>query len=174
MPEYFFLPEIPGRKHFHCDRHRANLSLNACADMWRDANLKKCERRAQCKLCPIGAAHAGQDDANLSPLRNSMVCSRCMQPTQRLIKGLICVSCYNRQREWVLGKNAKGCKPVKLAPLAPRCIRYLDGRTKCSLRLPLSKNTEELVITVLRRAKHRVRFFPCVGIRNEIQHRLFN
>ncbi len=156
MTQYFERPELPGKKHFQCDRLLAAISVEACAGMWRQANDNNVESRQRCKRCPLGAIHANEPDASLSAIKGSLICARCRRPASRLISGEHCVSCKNREYEFVKGRNAKGSRPVKMTPLVPRCIRYLNGREPCTLRRHLTKDTDELVITALRESKHRV------------------
>lgn len=46
-------------------------------------------------------------------------CLRCGRTDLRIVKALaLCVSCFNRQREACVGRNAKGQAPQKFQPLA--------------------------------------------------------
>lgn len=76
----------------------------------------------------------------------------------RLIWGHICVSCYNREREAVIGRNAKGRAPVKIGRLEPRGIWYLAGRQLVRLARARTVDTTELVVAALRDSSDRVRF----------------
>ncbi|SAK98445.1 hypothetical protein AWB80_07521 [Caballeronia pedi] len=158
MPDYYELPELPGKKFFRCDRYNANLSTETCADNWRAGNHEGIESRLRCKVCPLGALHAGETAASMSPLKGMLICGRCHTGAARLIAKHLCVSCYNRQREYVIGRNAKGTRPTKLAPLDARRIRYMSGNSPKILALNLSVDTEELIITALRDSKDKVRF----------------
>jgi hypothetical protein len=158
MPEYVEFVELPGVLHFRCERYNATLSTSACAGMWREGNHGNSEKRMRCKVCPIGAVHAGETAASMSPLKGSLVCGRCHTGATRLIGKHLCISCYNRQREFVVGRNAKGTKPVKLAPLEPRRIRYLSGKAVKTLYMPLSVDTEELMVSALRDSQETVTF----------------
>ena len=141
--------------------------------MWRQANHENNSARARCKLCPIGAAHAGEVDASTSQLKGSLICARCHRPATRLVEGMHCVSCKNREYEWIKGRNAKGSRPTKMAPLAPRCVRFMNGREPCTLRRNLTKNTDELVIAALRHSRNRVSFGFTAAAIGERQGRLF-
>lgn len=162
MPNYFEYPEIPGKQHFTCDRYHAAISIDACSLNWKAANIHNSELRAKCKSCSVGASHAGAIDTNMSPFRGSQICARCHKTTNRLIGKSsacsICVSCYNRQREMLIGKNAKGTAPVKLQALYPRSIRVQVGCDTKTVSAPLSVDTEELIIGVLRNAIQSVKF----------------
>lgn len=173
MPEYLTLPDLPGKKLFRCERLLATITTDSCSSMWKQANHDNVEARARCKVCPIGAVHAGENDANMSPLKGALICARCERPAPRLVGGIVCVSCKNREYEWVKGCNAKGSRPVKMAPLAPRCLRYMDGKEPCSIKRNLTKSTSELVIATLREARHRVAFGFASAIVDERQGRLF-
>jgi hypothetical protein len=148
----------PGVMYFRCDRMRATLSTSACSGMWRKANDDGDTDRSACRLCPIGAGHAGELDASMSPLKGSCTCARCHRPAGRLIGGMVCVSCMNRQYEWLKGKNAKGTAPVKLTCLSRRRIRYSSGGEACNLVLQHSLDMDELIVATLRDSKNQVRF----------------
>ena len=158
MVEYVEFAELPGVKHFHCSRYNATLSTESCAGNWREGNHLLSEKRMRCRVCPIGAVHAGETAASMSPLKGSLICGRCHIGATRLIGKHLCISCYNRQREYLIGRNAKGSRPVKLAPLEPRRIRYMAGSTVKTLYMPLSVDTEELVVAALRDSRERVTF----------------
>jgi hypothetical protein len=148
----------PGRLYFRCERMRATLSTDACSGMWRKSNLEDDNAHEACRRCPLGALHAGEPDASLSPFRGQLVCARCHNPAQRLITGMHCVSCKNREYEFIKGRNAKGTAPVKLKCLARRRLRYLAGHEPCQLTLQRSLDIEELIVATLRDSKNRVRF----------------
>jgi hypothetical protein len=174
VPDYVEFAELPGKLHFRCDRYAATLSTEACAGMWREGNHLNSEKRLRCKVCPIGAVHAGETAASMSPLKGSLICGRCHVGATRLIGKHLCVSCYNRQRELLAGKNAKGTRPIKLAPLSLRRLRYKAGKAVKTLCMPLSVDTEELMVTVLRDSQDTVKFGWHAEIRGtHAQLRLF-
>jgi len=158
MVEYFSIEMAPGRVFFRCERQRATLSTVACQDSWRRADELSDGSHHSCRLCPIGAVHAGEVAASMSPLKGTMTCARCHRAAGRLIGSMICVSCYNRAREVALGRNAKGTAPVKLHHLEPRSIRYKHGDDLCRLRVRYSVDTDELIVAVLRDSKQAVVF----------------
>ncbi|AKZ26567.1 hypothetical protein ACH51_09595 [Ralstonia solanacearum] len=78
----------------------------------------------------------------------------------RLIRGMICVSCYNREREALQGRNGKGNAPVLLTAemLGRQKVTYQVGgevRTKVVER---AVDTLEVVMAVLRDEKQTPRF----------------
>lgn len=158
MVEYFFMDVTPGVTYFSCERLRAKFPIESCAQMWRQANHEKNESRLACKCCPIGAAHAGETSASLSRLKNTLICARCHRRANRLVKKHLCVSCINREYEWLKGRNAKGMPPVKLKPLDARTLYYMQGDEMRTLYLPLSVDTEELIVSALRDSLNKVRF----------------
>lgn len=109
-----FEPEL-----FRCGTWRANLAVPFCAGRWREAQAARGERAEElrlCASCPIGATHAGERFVPRAANYQNNVCARCQKGSgRRLILGRLCVGCYNRQREWLVGKNAKGTVPVKAA-----------------------------------------------------------
>jgi hypothetical protein len=156
---YFELGELPGRQHFYCDRLRATLSTDACGHRWKIASEATVDTRwLTCKNCHIGACHAGELHANFSTIKGRRICARCHVLATRLIHKHLCVSCYNRQREQLVGKNAKGTKPVKLALLRRRTIAYMAGGKLKAKTIDLSLDTAEVIIAILRDEQCAVRF----------------
>lgn len=158
MVDYFANPEVPGKLFFRCERMRATLSTESCRSSWRRADELNDGSHSSCRLCPIGAVHAGEVAASMSPLKGTLMCARCHRTAGRLIGGMVCVSCQNRAYEFLKGRNAKGTKPVKLAALDQRRIRYRHGAELSTLRVRHSVDTDELIVAVLRDSKQSVAF----------------
>lgn len=170
-PEYFGNALTPGVVYFHCDRMLAALSVPGCATMWRSENKGQEGAHEACHRCPVGAAHAGENLSAMSPFHGLLLCSRChnwrespkepdkgwQTAVHRLIGGQLCVSCYNREREFLAGRNAKGTALVKLRCLARRRLRYMAGSTPCVVSRQLTLNIDELVVSALRDSTARVR-----------------
>lgn len=75
-----------------------------------------------CKRCSVGAAHAGGQPAPAT----ARECIRCDRRGGKLVRGLLCVSCYNRQQEVVKGRDRRGRTPharVYLWDKEPQRIR---------------------------------------------------
>lgn len=158
MTDYFTLPELPDKPMFRCERRQATLQVQSCAGMWTQANGKAApERLDQCKNCPLGAKHAGVGEISLSPLRGMSICARCHQGTTRLVRKHLCVSCYNREREYLIGRNAKGSAPKLHPPLHHLEIQYQAGDAIQRLVLH-AVSSEELVIAALRDTSKQVTF----------------
>lgn len=104
MVEYFRIDGAPG-EYFRCEKLMARLSVESCAQQYRRAK----GGYSACTRCPIGAAHAGEELVVGLPSR---LCLRCGGSDKRLIRGVVCISCYNRERELRLGRNAKGSFPA--------------------------------------------------------------
>lgn len=160
-PEYFRLDDCD-KQFFRCDRLRATLSTDACAANWRAANHRNDPRREACRSCPIGALHAGETDASTSAIKGTLICSRCQRMSSRgwLIGKNLCVSCYNRSREWQRGRNAKGNRPTKMLPLRPRTVRILEAGRPRTVHRALTQNPDELIVALLRDCKGTVTFMP--------------
>jgi hypothetical protein len=103
--------EIYNLEVFKCEPLRSSLQPHQCADRWRNAQVG-----SACNGCHIGAQHAGQKPKPPRSMR--LPCIRCRSTEQRLISAVFCVSCFNRTREVVRGRNAKGkfprCSAAKL------------------------------------------------------------
>lgn len=158
MVEYIPFNGVPGQRYFRCEKMRATLSTEACATNWRRSNYERNDDRSACKCCPIGALHAGDGDASMSPFKDTTICARCHRTDGRLIRGMICVSCYNREREQLLGRNAKGTAPVKLPPLHRIRLQFIHGHELRVLVLDRAIDINELIIAALRDSPKRVRF----------------
>jgi hypothetical protein len=158
MVKYFEIIEVPGVQMFRCDKLHAQLNVASCAQRWVGATRENKERLALCKNCPTGALHAGETAASNSSLRGLSICARCHEMTNRLITKHLCVSCYNRQREIIIGKNARGTVPTRLAALDSRVLRYqtIDGPSV--LHTDHSLDMTELIVTVLRNAPNTPTF----------------
>ena len=134
---YFELDYLPGKQHFRCEAHHSTLSVAACASLFR-------KHKVGCSLCTgcsIGATHSGE---KLKPKFSQRECCRCGRSDLRLIGGTVCVGCYNRTREFLIGRNAKGQRPVHADPVfaadvdVPKtktCRRRTGGR-RVSLDVP--------------------------------------
>ena len=102
LVEYRTLAGIPG-SYFDCPCGLGMLSTNSCAAAYKEAmspvGLKE-GRRITCRACPVGALHADvpSNIASASRFLGIGTCSRCHGDARRLIRGSICVSCYNRAR----------------------------------------------------------------------------
>ena len=106
-----------GATYFRCERLSATLSVQACAARWNAA-----PSATACCGCAVGRAH----HAHVAPgvamgptvREPSRECMRCHRTDLRLIKQFgVCVSCYNREREWHIGQNSKGEPPAHFEPL---------------------------------------------------------
>lgn len=156
---YFENEYLPGVQHFECERLKASLSVAACSGNWRRANHERDLARHGCKGCKFGALHAGASGASCSPFRGLRICGRCHSVASRLIGKHLCISCYNRQREFLVGKNAKGTRPVKLTALYARSVTYqrADG-TVLTRTIDRTIDTTEVVVAILRDEQQAVRF----------------
>jgi hypothetical protein len=113
--------DVAGLELFRCDRLQMRLTERGCAKLWQSAQDQApgpTESKWHCRACPIGAANAGvaqpetQSDEAAAVIELEELCPRCYRKGNRLIGDHLCVSCYNRAREVVRGKNRKGNRPV--------------------------------------------------------------
>jgi hypothetical protein len=159
MIEYFEMPELPGRKYFRCAPFSASMAVESCAERFKAASAPDADTRLlSCRRCLVGAAHAGKVDPNPSPLCRATVCARCHRFATRLIGKHLCISCYNRQREQLVGVNRKGSQPKKLPSLRRRTVAYQTAGQVKTKTVDLSLDTDELIVTVLRDEDRRMRF----------------
>lgn len=146
------LPDLPPL--IRCDRLAATLTATSCAARYRLAEeparlLDPADPYNRCRRCPTGAIQAGEPLLDANPLYHARLCIRCRGQASRLIGGELCPSCYNRQREWLIGRNAKGTRPT-MAPLQPRRLHFLaDGQPQDRL-VPRTADTIEAVVAVMR------------------------
>lgn len=159
--EYRTIEGAPaGKLYFRCEPISATLSVEACAGNWRRAQGgdENAIGSLRCRSCPTGALHAGETAANLWAGRGQMICSRCHRGAVRLIGGWLDVSCYNREREWIRGRNARGQAPSKMAPLSPREIRVWVGDKRQMVRREYTQSAAELIVATLRDSREAVTF----------------
>lgn len=135
------LRELYGMKVFDCQQLHASLTPQACAENFRSGS----GRRALCSQCPVGAAHAGQ---KLIAGISSKLCCRCGRTDQRLIRKQVCVSCFNREAEYLRGRNAKGVFPVHARPVRPADV-FVAGHGP--IHLDRVAEPAEAVLMALRR-----------------------
>ena len=157
--DYFELPELPGKRMFRCEKRKATIGVDACSSMWAAGHQKDAhERLWLCRGCSIGAQHAGVSDATLSPLYAAPICARCGCGSTRLIGGHVCVSCKNREYEYLKGRNARGNAPVTHPPLHRLSIRYRTGGRVKTLERCNVVDSLELVVAALRDEPKQVTF----------------
>lgn len=149
--------------YFSCPSGQGRLSISACAQRHNLAcspTFVRDHRRAECRGCKIGMAHAGKNPDGISRLSKSSMCSRCERMTNRIVRGSICVSCYNREAEARIGLNAKG-NPLK------KIRRYLDVSmlvvgSKIEIRqYSHVSGIKEAVLSELRNRDERIMFGDC-------------
>lgn len=169
MATYFEVEGIPG-KYFSCARY-GTMTPDACAKNFTAAPraFRLSGRLEGCLNCPIGRAHCGQPAspsaapvAAAEPIYYRPVCLRCRRDGKeegsRLISRLrlvrqqtICVSCFNREREVLLGANAKGAKPKKWQLMRPRVAYVRDSRVMREAMATPVVDRAEVALTLLRR-----------------------
>lgn len=106
---------VAGQQHFACSALRAILSAAECSRRWEAA-----AHGATCAGCALGKLHYvdHKGDASAEARRKAdkhAPCVRCGVTDQRTVLSVgLCVSCYNRSREKIIGRNSKGKPPTKL------------------------------------------------------------
>ena len=103
---------------FQCTARACRLTRKGCASIWTRAQEKRpepWEGSWHCRDCSIGAANAGKAPEPQVDDALERLCPRCGRLTDRMIKGRLCISCYNREGEVRRGRNRKGHYPVRVA-----------------------------------------------------------
>lgn len=126
----------PGVQYFDCDRLSASLTHDACRQNWIAAHRRSTDetplRLLKCRSCPVGRLLHTDSDAPQTWLdvRAANECLRCGRRDLRLIPSSgICVSCWNREREGRLNKDARGNIPKTRIVLSQRRVGLIiDGK----------------------------------------------
>ena len=166
--EYSSRNDCPGT-FFRCEPQRAVLTTSSCARMWEQANQPgrkqdTLDRLHHCAGCELGALHADKPVIRSSALYGARICSRCHRPSARLIHGEHCPSCYNREREVVIGRNGQGTRPVKHPPLEPRSVLVACEGCVEVKSFKRTVDAVEVMVSVLRHVQGAVMF----GFRSQI------
>ncbi len=143
--QYVTLEGVPG-KYFTCPSGYGLLGVAACARNFTDApEQMRAGRLQKCIGCERGRIHSGAPKVEAAPkaqqsLQYRPVCVRCRrdgtaQGTRligklRLVRAhTVCVSCFNREKEVIAGRNSKGAKPKKWGGLFYSRAAYVaDGK----------------------------------------------
>jgi hypothetical protein len=176
MIDYFEVAEMPGR-YFACNRY-GTMSPEACARNYRSApDAIRSGRLEACLGCAIGRRHAGEQVHTVpasatTAARAKPACLRCRRSgrehSSRLIGRMrlirehtICVSCYNREREVLRGKNAKGAPPRKWAGLyftQVSCVKNAQAQRRVALAVPVLDRIEAALLMLRRDGVQSVYF----------------
>lgn len=126
-------PDFPGITQFRCDRLHADLSVSSCASNFRKGNIGP----LACRGCATGTMHVSEGfgvDPQVNPSDDAfrlkqvaleasrgLACVRCERTTatakrflghMRLVRGhSLCISCVNREYEFVKQENSKRGRP---------------------------------------------------------------
>jgi hypothetical protein len=139
------------------------MSTTFCSELHKKSRTKEFileHKRKECRFCPLGAKHSGDPSAVMgSRLYGALLCARCERHANRLVGGVVCVSCYNRRRENLLGLNAKG-NPLKLIRKYHKATLLLvNEENVVSLRqIDDVMSTSEAVVSVLLKEEKAVMF----------------
>ena len=100
-------------KAFTCDVYKCDLSPASCAQRFLAAQhisdgVGPGLPSFDCKRCPVGRSHAGVQSMKL---KRQAACVRCGEWSHKLVRGLLCVSCFNRQNEVLKGQDRRGHPP---------------------------------------------------------------
>jgi hypothetical protein len=172
---YFQHDGVPG-DYFECASY-GSMSVAACARNFTEAPLTMKQGRLQrCVGCELGRQHAGGAEPVTPPASTSIIyrvaCARCRRDGRtegtRLLGRLrlvrrqtICVSCYNREREVLIGANAKGARPKKWNRLFNTRASFVAGARAVVVEHPDPVvDRIELALTMFRQGHKRVAWAP--------------
>lgn len=166
---------------FECPRIPGHLMLMpaSCAKSWKDGNGKDVDKRIKfhyCTRCPIGAKNAGCDSLSVvNPYFMRKRCPRCDRPCARMIGGRVCVSCYNREREVLNGRDGRGKVPKSLPMVRPYQVAAVVNGHLRSVRVAYAADGPEAVLQVLRNTSGEVvfGFHPQMPVMGCVQMRLW-
>jgi hypothetical protein len=88
-------------------------------------------------------------------------CCRCERGAVRLIHGSVCISCYNREREIRIGKNARGTYPSGLKPIGHAALLVVDADVISVRLFDAVTCLKEAVLTYARVHDARFKFGWC-------------
>ncbi|MFM0165687.1 hypothetical protein PQR39_35295 [Paraburkholderia sediminicola] len=140
--QYQTLEGVPG-KYFTCPSYSL-MSVGSCVRNFTEApGAVRSGRLQKCIGCEHGRVHAGAPKVEAAPkaqqsLQYRPVCCRCRRDgtaqgtrllgRMRLVRAhTICVSCFNREKEVIAGRNSKGAKPKKWGGLFYTRAAYVEG-----------------------------------------------
>ena len=142
---------------FTCPRNPGELRVTrrGCGEMWEKANTGKRPdpwvSARYCYQCPIGAANVGAKCGDSARLER--ICTRCHRPTAKFIYERLCVSCTNRQYEYIKGRNARGRRPVKLSRMSHYQVITSMHETFTEVDVGLVIDAMESVLASIRRTR---------------------
>lgn len=165
-----YLQWVPGKRHFRCEKLCGTWSTDDCSSRYMRA-MASDERVSACRFCPIGAVHAGKVDPDQTAISSAKVkitgrpdhdsrCTRCGRFNLRIIHSgaEICVSCWNRRREWRLGRNSKGKAPITFVPLQVRRVGIMVDGVPSYQMIADTQNEVEPLAKCIRFARESVAF----------------
>lgn len=141
------------------------MNTDACTRYFTVApGLAATGRLSGCIACPAGAMHSIFTPPEPA-LESVGVCIRCRRDPLdgsqyrstrtgrlRMVRGgLLCVSCFNREREVILGRNARNTTPKAPALPKTKLGHIVDGKVTV-VHLPAVKDAVEGALTILRKA----------------------
>jgi hypothetical protein len=170
---YVSIADLPGQQFFRCSVLRSTLRVESCAANWRRSQLLRPGQvtcRHLCRLCPIGATHAGEAHVHRSPIFAADFCPRCRKgTTRRMIGGngaARCVSCFNREAEVKKGRDGRGNVPglrLNTRRLAVILAHGREAQTQIEVIEKYTLDTVELALASLRVATGRIAFARPIG-----------
>lgn len=149
---------------FRCSPLLADISPATCRSNFVS------RKSVSCNSCPVGAMHADIEGTTVAraaldilndptmdrharaAAKHGLNCIRCLRTEStatryigrfRLVKKAWCISCYNREKEVVSGRNSKLAKPVKWAGIRPTVLTIEDEAGKWRTLPPIMTTGRE-------------------------------
>lgn len=146
---------------FTCERLRARMTEAGCARMFisaRERTPYPDEARSACVGCELGARHAGVDIERAREAQRAAelvdFCSECGRSGRRMIGRVICVSCYNRRREAMCGRDARGRVPKFIGRYHPVSLAVtLPGLAATGRNFALVAGRAQAIMIAAQQAK---------------------
>lgn len=138
--------------------------------MWKEAqraSLDCGKSLVKCRGCLIGAVNAGEvQNFRPAPPASAKLCVRCHRPGRKIVRGLICVSCANREYEAAKGRDRKGNRPKTIVHLSNVELIVIAERSRAAVLRVGSK--AEAVLGVLLRSVEPIFVTPVLQVQSEL------
>ena len=157
MTDYFI---DSGIELFRCEKYQATMTRKSCAANWSGVvgkQMRQLERCHHCLGCETGAIHAGRAH---TPKPLTRICCRCLRSASRLVDNRICISCYNREREWRAGVNARGTAPIHARKIYIIPLEIEVKQQQTIVKVESATKLEVALVTLRRDIQSEIAWVP--------------